>query len=301
MSELAGWTIASDSRLMKPGGVLIIEIPARGGRRILDPFAGSGSFGVMAPPTPPLITLVSGYGEYELDVEEILRAKLPVFFDGLAATPLTPANIATIPAGAKGAYMLFHGDDPMPVYAGKTDADAGFQDRLKRHAWTVQGRKGLDASKMKFKAVRIMVFAALDVEALLIRRMKEEIPGSLRWNYSGFGSNDPGKRRDGQEPADFDQWFPVDVDYLVQNLPSGTVPLRKLLAATKLHLPFLLRYQMPPDVPVPGVPSSAPLRDIIQLVMGALPKGWQCTVLHGRVILYSACVNYDHHQEVFRN
>lgn len=132
--------------------------------------------------------------------------------------------------------MLFHDDEPMPGYAGKTDADAWFGDRLARHAWTVQGRKRLDASKMKFKAVRIMVFAALDVEALLIRRMKEALPGSLKWNYRGFGSNDPGKRCDGHEPADFDHSFPVDVEYLVQNLPSGTVTVRQLLSATKLHL-----------------------------------------------------------------
>jgi hypothetical protein len=144
-----------------------------------------------------------------------------------------------------------------------------------------------------------MVFAALDVEALLIRRMKEEIPGSLAWNNSGFGSNDPGKRRDRQVPADFDAWFPVDVDWSVRDLPGGNVSLRKLLLATKRNLPFLLRYQVPPDVTLHGVPSSAPLRDIIALVTGALPSGWQCTVLHGRVILYGKHETYEYQQEVF--
>ena len=254
-------------------------------------------------PTPAFDTrpLIPGYGEYEIDIEAVLRENLPLFFDGLEAQPLTVEAVLAIPPGAKGAYMLFRGDDPVPVYAGKTDSDHGFRDRLERHAWTVRGRKGLDPAQMRFKAVRIMVFAALDVEALLIRRMKEAMQGALAWNNSGFGSNDPGKQRDGQEPADFDMWFPIDFDYVIHDLPQGMVPLRKLLSGVKGKLPYLLRYGTLPAVMVTGLPPSAPLRSVIAAAMEALPSGWQCTVLHGRVILYGTHHNYEYVQEVIRN
>lgn len=244
---------------------------------------------------------IPGYGEYEIDIEAVLRENLPLFFDGLGATPLTKANVESIPPGAKGAYMLFKGDDPVPVYAGKTDAEHGFQDRLKRHAFTVRGRKDLDPAEMNFKAVRIMVFAALDVEAILIRRMKEAVPNALAWNNSGFGSNDPGKKRDGQEPADFDRWFPINYDYDLYNLPTGDVTVKTLLVSVKEQLPFTLRFATtPPGLKIKGVPESAKLRSIMGMVMSALPSGWQCTVLHGRVILYPHYQDYEFYQELDR-
>jgi hypothetical protein len=154
---------------------------------------------------------------------------------------------------------------------------------------------------MRFKAVRIMVFAALDVEALLIRRMKELVPTALSWNNSGFGSNDPGKRRDGQEPADFDRWFPIDYDFEIENLPHGDIRIRELLRVVKERLPFLLRYAPPPEHLIARhVPERVTLRSIMRAVMDVLPPGWQSTVLYGRVILYPKHETYEFYQEMDR-
>lgn len=245
---------------------------------------------------------VPGYGEYEIDIEAVLRDRLPGYFDTLNAVPLTSENVRKIPMGAKGAYMLFKGNSTIPVYVGKTDAEHGFRDRLDRHAFTVQGRHNLDPNEMCFKAVRILVFSALDVEAILIKTMKEHHPTSISWNNSGFGSNDPGKRRDGQEPARFDKLFPIDFDYIINGLPVGLSPLRDVLTSAKAKLPYLFRFDdIPIDLNINAVPSSCSFRDLINRTMLVLNSGWQCTVLHGRVIMYPRHEDYEWKQEVLRN
>ena len=249
---------------------------------------------------PHAVTGVQGYDEFEIDVEAILRDQLPRFFSAIDAAPLTETNVAALPERAKGAYMLLF--DGAPVYAGKTDTRHGFRDRLHRHSWTVQGRKGLDPSRMAFKAVRIMVFSAFDVESIFIAEMKKAEAQALPWNDSGFGSNDPGKRRDGQLPADFDKWYPVDIDFAVDGLPVGQVDLRELLRVVKGKLPYLIRNApLPGDVHVSDVPTTATVREILNIVITALPPGWQVTVLHGRVIIYKEKREYEYQIEVMRS
>jgi hypothetical protein len=249
---------------------------------------------------PHAATGVQGYDEFEIDVEAILRDQLPRFFSAIDAAPLTGTNVAALPERAKGAYMLLF--DGAPVYAGKTDTRHGFRDRLLRHSWTVQGRKGLDPARMAFKAVRIMVFSAFDVEAILITEMKKAEAQALPWNNSGFGSNDPGKNRDGQQPADFDQWYPVDIDFAVDGLPVGQVGLQELLRVVKGKLPYLIRNApLPDDVHVSDVPTTATVREILNIAITALPPGWQVTVLHGRVIIYNENREYPYKLEVMRS
>ncbi len=249
---------------------------------------------------PPAATGVRGYYEFEIDVEAILRDQLPRFFNDIQAAPLTPENVAALPDRAKGAYMLLL--DDVPVYAGKTDTRHGFKDRLNRHSWTVQGRKDLDPVRLTFKALRIMVFSAFDVEAILITEMKKAAKDALRWNNSGFGSNDPGKNRDGQEPANFDQWHPVDIDFPVDGLPTGNVRLKDLLQDAKSKLPYLIRNAtLPADLYVSNGSAKATVREILSLTVSALPPGWQVTVLHGRVIIYKENKEYEHKLEVMRS
>jgi hypothetical protein len=249
---------------------------------------------------PHASTGVQGYDEFEIDVEAILRDQLPRFFSAIEAAPLNAANVAALPERAKGAYMLLL--DEAPVYAGKTDTRHGFRDRLNRHSWTVQGRTGLDPGRMAFKAVRIMVFSAFDVESILITEMKKAEANALPWNNSGFGSNDPGKNRDGQQPADFDQWYPVDIDFAVNELPAGRVALQELLRVVKGKLPYLIRNApLPDDVYVSNVPATATVREILTLAITALPPGWQVTVLHGRVIIYKESRDYPYKLEVMRS
>lgn len=269
-----------------------------------NPEADEGTASIVGPTPLPAEGhggTIEGYGEFELDVEQVLREKLPVFFDALAPTPLTLAAIESLPQRSKGAYLLFRGDDPRPVYAGKTDTTHGFRDRLARHAWTVQGRQHLDPSEMRFKAVRIMVFAALDAEAILIREMRALMPGALAWNNSGFGSNDPGRNRDGQRPAMFDQQFPVDINFPIFDFPIG-LPVPQALDVLKQRIPYLLRHDgLPKDVkmPVPGGPLT--VRTLLHAAMFGLPRGFQATVLHGRIVIYEERRDYPFMLEAIRS
>jgi hypothetical protein len=248
---------------------------------------------------PHAKTGIGGYDEFEIDLEAILRAQLPAFFAGFRAEPLTPEAIKAIPDQAKGAYVLYL--DRQPVYAGKTDTRHGFRQRLDRHAWTIQGRAGLDPNRLSFKATRIMVFSAFDVEALLIAEMKAADPTALAWNNSGFGSNDPGRNRDGQQPAEFDKNFPVDIDFQLDDLPSGKVQLRDLIQSMKARTPYLIRNAaIPADIEV-QVPKKATVRTILETAVKALPSGWQITVLHGRVVIYQEQKAYDYKLEIMRS
>ncbi|TIL83467.1 MAG: GIY-YIG nuclease family protein [Mesorhizobium sp.] len=55
------------------------------------------------------------------------------------------------------------------VYIGKADAEAGLRKRPRRHAWTIQHRQNLSVQDITLKAVRVFVFAAIDLERQLIR------------------------------------------------------------------------------------------------------------------------------------
>jgi hypothetical protein len=139
----------------------------------------------------PVSASFPGYGEYEINVEQVLREELPDAFSMVPEAPLNPDFIGRIPLGYKGAYILFY--DRIPVYAGKTDTRHGFRDRLLRHSKSVQHRVNLDPARMSFRALRIMVFSAFDVEAILISEMRSRNQAYLSWNDSGFGSNDLAK------------------------------------------------------------------------------------------------------------
>jgi hypothetical protein len=269
-----------------------------------------------APPIVPPVIAPPGYGEYEIDIEEILRQGLPAFFASVAPAPLTNANVNAIPVRAKGAYMLLR--DGHPVYAGKTDTQHGFRDRLGRHFFTVQHRIGLDPARISFKAVRIFVFSSFDVEALLIEEIRRSDSTALKWNDSGFGSNDPGHNREGQEPANFDKEFPVDIDRPLDFLaPGAAMTVHEALLQLKKGLPYLLRYETnlagnrkpsrhtvghaktrAVSMTIPPAPVTA--RRVLQAALDALPPGWQVTVFPNRLILYREDTPYPHAKEILR-
>ncbi|MDR6849444.1 hypothetical protein J2X47_003863 [Sphingomonas sp. BE270] len=257
-----------------------------------------------------------GYVEYEIDIEKVLRTELPEVIAAIDLAPLTAAAVNSIPEGAKGAYVLFV--DGYPVYAGKTDTRHGFRDRLNRHAFTIQNRRNLDPSKIAFKAIRILVFSNFDVEAILIDAMRKADGKALAWNDSGFGSNDPGHNREGQQPADFDISYPINIDrplHLVR--PGRYLPLL-LLIALKQHLPYDLRYEtdLKPgtddkyisyrkghidqrNAEIIEVTDDDTTRTLLIKIMKALPVGWRTTVFPGRVILYKEDRRYRYEMESF--
>lgn len=245
----------------------------------------------------------AGYVEYEINVERVLRDELPGVLDQVELAPMTQEAVLAIPPKAKGAYVLY--ENGHPVYAGKTDTRHGFRDRLTRHSYTIQHRHGFDHSVIGFKAVRIMVFSNFDVEAILIDELRRRDKTALAWNYSGFGSNDPGRNRERQEPAPFDVERPVNIDKPLDFIPTGTLGVLDLLVALKAGLPYNFRYQTDPGrrhtvghtdqraAPPVAVPSGQPtLRELLKVTLEALPDGWRATVFPGRVILYKESETY---------
>ncbi len=258
-----------------------------------------------------------GYIEYEIDVEKILRDELPAIIAAADAAPLTREAVNAMPERAKGAYVLY--EDGRPVYAGKTDTRHGFRSRLGRHFETVQSRLNLDPDRLSFKAVRIMVFSNFDVEAILIKELRRQDEAALAWNFSGFGSNDPGHNREAQEPADFDKERPIDIDRPLPFIEAGTTPLLKFLIALKDGLTYDFRYQTDPkdkgkpshyrvgevdqreagDIALPDGPLT--MREALRIVLEALPSGWVATVFPNRVILYREDVKYTYAREYIRS
>ena len=257
-----------------------------------------------------------GYVEYEIDIERVLRADLPRVVAEIDCAPLTAEAVGAIPEGAKGAYVLLINGHP--VYAGKTDTRHGFRNRLSRHAFTIRNRHNLDPNTIGFKAIRILVFSNFDVEAILIDSLRKADKTALRWNYSGFGSNDPGRNREGQEPAEFDRQYPVNIDRPLHVVAPGRHSLLRLLVALKEHLPYDLRYET--DLK-PGtdnkyidyrrghvdqreageveVSDSDTTRTLLSKIMAAMPAGWRTTVFPGRVILYKEDRSYRYALESF--
>jgi hypothetical protein len=249
------------------------------------------------------------YSEFEFDIPAGIRRELPLHFGKLKSTQLTEQAVAQIPEKAQGAYLLFY--DGALVYVGKTDAKRGFKSRLGRHLNNVQHRKDLDPGKVAFKAVRIFVFSNFDLEAMLIEEYTEHYGAKPFWNFSGFGSNDPGHNREGQDPAEFDLLHPVDI-HRELTLSPGDRPLLEVLLELKNVVPYRFRYQrdkgkgyrvghvdmrgLSIDVPQPPVTA----RQILKLVLDVLPDGWQATVLPNRVILYKEDTVYTSQVEALR-
>ncbi len=255
---------------------------------------------------------MAGYGEFELDIPRVMRAQLPEFFAKLPEQPLTAESLADLPEQAQGAYLLFL--DGRLVYVGKTDAQAGFRGRLGRHWMNVRHRRGLAPERVAFKAARIFVFSTFDLETMLIEEYARLDGLRPVWNYSGFGSNDPGRNREDQRPAPFDRDYPVDIDREVDALPPGVHPLLEAVLALKTHLPYLFRFEtdgagvaawrgghremMWRTIEVPEGPVTT--RTLLRLILEALPPGWQATVLPNRVILYREERTYSAQVESLR-
>lgn len=255
---------------------------------------------------------MSGYGEFELDIPKVMRDQLPAFFATLPCEPLLAEAVAAIPERAQGAYLLLL--DGELVYVGKTDAQVGFRTRLARHAQSIRHRRNLDPGRVTFKAARIFVFSTFDLETMLIEEYTRALGLRPAWNFSGFGSNDPGRNREDQKPAQFDLDYPIDIDRETDALPSGAHGLLEVVMALKTRLPYLFRYEadgtgvaawrgghrdmMFRTMEVPE--GRVTTRHLLELLLGALPEGWQVTVLPSRVILYREMRSYRAQVETLR-
>ena len=133
-----------------------------------------------------------------------------------------------------------------------------------------------------------------------MRRLNVE---NLSWNDSGFGSNDPGRKRDDGEPANFDRWFPVDVDLPLQTIEPGETTVKKLLNAASREVPYKLRCGRLSDYgncPVTLPDEQPTMRSVLTSVIDVLPQEFQITIFHGRVILYRENIDYEYALDVMR-
>ena len=242
----------------------------------------------------------SGYREFEFDLPQALLTHLIQAFDAMEDGSLAREVVEAIPEG-QGVYQLFH--ERRLVYIGKTDGEAGLRQRLGRHAWTIQHRKNLNPSEVCFKAIRVFVFTAMDLEAQLIGHYRAV--GPVAWNFSGFGSNDPGRERDttNAKPLGFDARFPVDLDRTIQLDLEPPATAFEALAALRKSLPYTFRFEAAsrgsrkghPDleatnITLPVAPFTT--RELLVHIVRTLPPGWQGTLLPGRVILYKEQRDY---------
>jgi hypothetical protein len=235
-----------------------------------------------------------GYQEFEFDLPSALLRNLVEVFGAMESALLLPENLVEVPE-AQGVYQLLLNGGL--TYIGKTDAEAGLRKRLERHARTVQHRRNLDPREVAFKAVRVFVFTAMDLESQLIKHYGSLAP--VAWNNSGFGSNDPGRERDttNLKPEGFDAQFPVDIDREIDLSLPFPAAAALACAALKDCLPYTFRVQNagrgsrqphPDLVNTQVIPPPRPYttRQFVEAILLRLPPGWQATALPSRVILY---------------
>ena len=237
---------------------------------------------------------MKGYVEFEFDLPGALLNQLVQVLENLETEQLNFSTLSKVPE-EQGVYQIFLDQDL--VYIGKTDAEAGLNRRLLRHAKKILHRTNLDPARVSFKAVRIFVFTAMDLEADLIRYYGKTKATS--WNGSGFGSNDPGRERDttSVNPTNYDALHPIDIDRLSGFAIAEGESAASALARLKEALPYTLRYQgrggksRKPHADLETVklePLIGPVsaRSALRHVVSALPAGWQATALPGYLILY---------------
>jgi hypothetical protein len=251
---------------------------------------------------------MEGFAEFEFDLPRALRAELISLLDGMA-TGLLQSDVTDGVPEAQGVYQLFYNDTL--VYIGKTDADAGLRTRLTRHARKILHRPTLTGA-VRFKAVRIMVFTAMDLETQLIKHYRDGDDGAATWNGSGFGSNDPGREREttNRAPEGFDAKHPISIDLPGDLLEEGIMTAAAAVMALKRALPYTLRYEtrrnaqgralrgqphadlLATHVTIPaGVQTVRGLLDRIRSTLGA---DWQATAFASHVILYKERRTYQY-------
>ncbi|MFP5236106.1 MAG: GIY-YIG nuclease family protein [Acidobacteriota bacterium] len=242
------------------------------------------------------------FAAFEFNLSDALLAQLVELLNSMEPGPLTLENAAALPEG-QGVYQLFH--NGQLVYIGKTDSDAGLRQRLGRHVRSIQNRLNLNVQNVTFNAVRIFVFTAMDLETLLIRSY-----GRPDWNNRGFGSNDPGRRRDRTrlKPGGFDAQYPINVDRALDFVIPTAGTVANCFAALKDGLPYVFRFEtIPPQnrIPHPDLTNAQmalgdgpyTVRSVLQTAIAALPAAWQATALPSRVIIYRELDGYQYNTD----
>jgi hypothetical protein len=235
---------------------------------------------------------------FEIDIISALTEQLVAAIAQLDQGSLSSANIESIP-NERGVYQLFYLG--ILVYVGKAD---NLKSRLKQHLRKISGRRNISAADVTFRCLTVhRNWTALAPEETLIKHYKEE--GLCAWNGNGFGTHDPGRRREetNKPPESFDAQYPIREDWPCAEITACPWNARELLVALKKQLPFLLRYDkavrghvehLTIDVPQTGMPAV----QILQLIATHLP-GWQATRFSSHMILYREDRSYTHGTKIW--
>lgn len=220
-----------------------------------------------------------------------------------ALSELTPARLTAAALDAldeyPGVYQLYHRGEL--VYVGK--ADQSLPRRLERHLAKLSGRLDIGLREVTFTCLYVDEdLDAMAPEKMLIDRFRAQ--GRVRWNFNGFGNNDPGRQRDTTVYKDdhFDMLYPADLSVRVAGVDAGIQVVSALVADMKARLPYVFRIGKHPDpaartVLVPGHDPTAD--ELFGLIADALP-GWQVTALPGYVIMYPERRDYPGARRVYR-
>lgn len=248
-----------------------------------------------------------GFAAFELDLIEAVEQQLFPLLDALEGLPLTKRNLQGVPE-KQGVYLLTYKGEVS--YVGKTDAKAGLRKRLLRHAHKFEQRNNIQPDEVFFKAVQILVLTAMDVETRIISRYNPQ------WNGSGFGANDPGRQREttAKSPCGFDAQFPINIDKPLQVLEPGKMSVHEALIELKTKLPYCLRFQVAngsggqafrhkphpdlKDARIKVTKDSMSVREIMRMVVAALPSKWKATYFVSHIILYRDNPTYPNGEEI---
>lgn len=253
---------------------------------------------------PKLKSEPVGFIGFEINLMKAVLDQITLALADMEGAPLTIENVATLP-NRQGVYQLVH--QGVVKYVGKTDADAGLNSRLRGHVKKFQQRQRIKPEDVYYRAAQIYVLTAVDIETDLIKKYRAE------WNGSSFGSNDPGRRREEtNKPVDgFDMQFPIDIDLSGTLVKSGAQTVHAVLVSLKRNLPYCFRYETADEKPNAQSYLKRPhpdqlisniliadhamtVRDLLKLIVAALPPGWQATKFASHVILYKETRAYVH-------
>ncbi|MGH9397970.1 MAG: Eco29kI family restriction endonuclease [Terriglobia bacterium] len=237
---------------------------------------------------------------FELDIVSALRDQLISAFDDLDPGYLNEKNIRSVPEVA-GVYQLYYLHSL--VYVGKTES---LRKRLQEHHEKISGRRKLKLTDVEFTCLSVRSNIHAVSESSLIRHYKS-VPGACAWNGNGFGPHDPGREREttNKPPDGFDSQFPIREDWPCKSISEEKWKCGDLLLAMKVHLPFLLRYQVSQknrlkdghpdykDVTILVPHASMPADALLKLITQHLP-GWQATRFPSHFILYKEQRLYKH-------
>jgi hypothetical protein len=237
---------------------------------------------------------------FDFDLPGAVTQQLEERLESMPSSPLTDQSLRDLAQFQEqhklwqGVYQLLLIDEI--VYVGKA---SDIRERLEQHYRKLRGRQKIGIDGVRFRCLVLHGnWSTSANEDLLIAHYKAR--GQSKWNGSGFGPKDVGRERDGTEPNWFDREYPINADFVCEDIPDR-VTLIELLQTLKRQLPYTFRYQILSTdslrpLNLEGVPRTA--RNLISKIVTALGPEWQATIFVSHVILYRERRDYRYGQSL---